>query len=130
MESVSIWRWNKMMNYVNLKCIQAAGERMQRQILQLRERKELLRDIEKRLELMSYTDAARQSLVRSMEVLDENIRILTCMRQCLGEVCRVYRKTEAAICDRYYLDTVLYPETHFATSYITGMEEYQSVLLF
>lgn len=118
------------MNRVNLRHLQEAEDQLLKQIMTLRLLYEETLQAEEKIKHMAYMDKSRWALVRSRETLDENIRVLTAMAEVLRKARMEYRRTEERIADRYNLDTVIYPETRFETSRITGMEEYGSLMPF
>lgn len=118
------------MGYINLKNINAIEERLHKQIAVLRFLCGDIGKAEEKIKHMSYMTKTKQALMRSKEALDANIRTLTSMTMVLEKVRLEYQQTEARITDRYNLDIVIYPETRFEISKITGMEAYQSLIPF
>lgn len=118
------------MEYVNLKQMQTVEERLSEQIATLRLLREEILQTERNIKHMAYMDKTRTALVKSREALDENIRVLSSMKEVICVVCLEYRRMDERIADCYNLDIVVYPETRFGTSRITGMEEYQSLMPF
>lgn len=118
------------MNRMNLVYMQTIEEQLRKQIIVLRLLCEETLQTEEKIKHMAYMDKTKRALVKSREALNKDIRILDSMAAVLREVRLEYCRTEERITDRYNLDTVLYPETQFATSKITGMEKYQSLLPF
>lgn len=119
-----------MKAYTDLKHIRTVEERIHRQIRTLHFLYEEILQAEEKIKYMAYMDKSRLALFRCRESLDENIRVLTSMETVLREASAEYIRTEKRITDRCNLDSVLYPETRFEKSRITGMEEYQSLMPF
>lgn len=118
------------MNRVNLRHIQEVEDQLLKQIMTLRLLYEETMQAEEKIKHMAYMDRSRRALSRSRESLDENIRVLTSMAEVLCKARLEYQRTDERIIDRYNLDTVIYPETRFETSRITGMEVYRSLMPF
>lgn len=114
----------------NLRHLQTTEERLLEQIKTLRILSEETLQAEEKIKHMAYMDKTKRALFRSREALDENIRVLTSMAAVLHNVRLEYQRTEERIVDRCNLDAVIYPETRFGTSQITGMEEYRSLMPF
>lgn len=119
-----------MRTCTNLRQLQTAGEQLQKQIRILRILYEETLQAEKKIEYMSYMDQTKRAFSQSREAIAENIRVLSSMAEVLQNTSIEYCRTEDRITDRYNLDTVIYPETRFDTSRITGMEEYRSLMPF
>ncbi len=115
---------------MDFKHMQATGERLLWQIMELRLLRDEITQAESKIKYMSYTEPVRAELVKSREALDANIRVLISMEKVMKESCAKYQRTEGRISDRYNLEMVVYPMTEFKTSYITGMEEHQALMPF
>lgn len=118
------------MNRIDLRRLMDTAEQLERQTERMKQLYEAAMQTEKKIKYMSYMDKTRRLLAKTKESLEENIRIQSLMAEVLWEACDSYRRTEERIVDRYNLDTVVYPATRFATSRITGMEEYRSLMPF
>ncbi len=118
------------METVDLKYLRIMEERIQRQIAVLRRLSGEVEQTEEGIRHLSYMEEPKQRLRESKKAMDENIQTLVSMASVLREVCQKYQGTEERIADQYNLDVVIYPETRFAASRITGMEEYQFLMPF
>lgn len=118
------------MNCVDLRRMRRVGEELTRQVTALGLLREELCQAEEKIKYMAYVDETRQIFAQSREAMDENIRVLTTMAAVLREAAVQYHRTEEKIADRYNLDTVVYPDTQFGVSRITGMEAYKPLMPF
>ena len=118
------------MSYIDLKLVQAAGDRLSGQISILRSLQEELARTEQKIKDMAYTEEVLYDLKKAREELAGDIDILNSFVRCIEEAQDVYQGTEQRITDVYDLERVIHPETVFGTSRITGLDKYESLLVF
>lgn len=118
------------MNCVDLRRIQEVSEQLARQIKTLKLLREGLCKAEEKIKHMAYVEGTRQTFAQSQEAIDDNIRVLAAMVKVLREAAVQYHKAEEKIAGRYNLDVVIYPDTQFGISRITGMEAHKSLMPF
>lgn len=118
------------MGYIDLKVVQAVGERLLEQISILQNLREELRQTKKRIKDMAYMEEALYLLRKSEREIEEEIQSLQNFVQCLESVSNIYRTTEDRIADVYNLEQIVYPKTEFRTSRISGLDGYEHLLEF
>lgn len=118
------------MSYIELKSVQAAGDRLLEQTSILNNISEELNQIEQSLRATSYIEEPLRLLKDCRHKMEEETHTLNQMGECLKEVSQVYRETEDKITDMYNLDHIEYPKTQFGVSQITGLDEYKEFIIF
>ncbi len=89
-----------------------------------------LEKIETRMKEMTLGEEVCMQMAKIRESIDEDRTALHQMAVCLEDVREICRKSEQSIVDRYDLEYIAYPETTFGISHITGLEPYESLLVF
>ncbi len=119
-----------MKNCIDLKQVQEVEEELSEQIAKICCLHEQIVQSGEKIKYMTHMEEMAYALEKSSDALNEDIRILNSMAAVLKQVCLAYQQTETRITDQYNLDTVVYPETRFDISKITGMAEYQELMPF
>lgn len=119
-----------MKNQINLNHLREIEEKLRKQADGLSLLCEEVSRAQERVKELSYMDASRHALAQTGEALRENIRVLNQMAAAVREAAAQYERAERKITDRYNLDTVVYPQTQFSVSYITGLDEYRMLMPF
>ena len=89
-----------------------------------------LREIGALLGEMSFDEGVHVVLAEIREEICENRASLHQMAACLEAVDATCRNAERKVADRYDLEDIAYPKTAFGTSRITGLDKYESLLVF
>lgn len=116
------------MGYIDLRIVQAAGERLSEQISILLNLLEELKQTEQKIKDMAYMDETLYLLQKSQQEIEEEIQSLQAFVQCLDAVGNTWKRTEQKIADVYNLESVVYPRTEFRVSHITGLEKYENLI--
>lgn len=118
------------MNNMNLKNVQAAADRLPKQVSFLYKIKQELELMEGSLKENEATYPIYRNINRSRNGIEEEIRVLTQMKACLDNIIMLSKHTESKIADVYHMETILYPQTTFGVSKITGLQHYQNLMPF
>lgn len=119
-----------MKNCIDLKQLQTVEEQLSEQIAKLYCLYEQIVQSGEKIKHMIHMEEMAYALGKSSDALNKDIQVLISMAAVLKQIYLEYQQADTRIADQYNLDIVVYPETRFDISKITGMDEYQALMPF
>ena len=118
------------MNNISLKKVQAVINRLPEQISFLRKIKEELEIMETCLKEDEVTYPIYKNINKSCKEIEEELRVLMQMQECLNNILAISQDTERKITEIYNMETILYPKTQFGISKISGLQHHKKLMPF